>query len=111
MKKIILIIILVASNIVAQAQQYIITNYGVGTDSTKLSTTAIQQVIDKAHENGGGTIVIPKGVFLAGALFFKPKTKLSLLEGAVLKGSCCGAIGFCIYCEGSFQTSLLSKPI
>lgn len=32
-------------------------------------------------------MVIPKGVFLTGALFFKPKTKLQLLEGAVLKGS------------------------
>ena len=66
---------------------YIITQHGVGTDSTKLSTAAIQHVIDKAEAAGGGTIVVPKGVFLTGALFFKPNTKLQLQEGAQLKGS------------------------
>jgi polygalacturonase len=71
----------------AQSQSYIVTNFGVSTDSTKLNTEAIQQVIDAAHDNGGGTIIIPKGVFLTGALFFKPNTKLALQEGAVLKGS------------------------
>ena len=32
-------------------------------------------------------IIIPKGTYLSGALFFKPKTHLYLEEGAVLKGS------------------------
>jgi polygalacturonase len=71
----------------AICQEYIITNFGVGTDSTKLNTKAIQAVIDKAQAKGGGTIVIPKGVYLSGALFFKPNTKLLLQTGAVLKGS------------------------
>ena len=39
------------------------------------------------HKNGGGVIVIPKGTYLSGALFFKPQTHLHLEEGAVLKGS------------------------
>ena len=39
------------------------------------------------HKSGGGVIVIPKGTYLSGALFFKPKTHLHLEEGAVLKGS------------------------
>ncbi len=69
------------------AQEYVITRHGVGTDSSKLSTAAIQQVIDMAEARGGGTIVVPKGVFLTGALFFKPKTKLRVEEGAKLKGS------------------------
>jgi polygalacturonase len=71
----------------ATSQDYVITNFGVNTDSTKLNTQAIQNVIDKANDSGGGTIVIPKGVYLTGALFFKPKTKLRLMEGAILKGS------------------------
>src|SRR3982750_3048673 len=71
----------------ATSQEFIITKFGVSTDTTKLNTEAIQNVINNASENGGGTIVIPKGVFLTGALFFKPNTKLHLLEGAVLKGS------------------------
>jgi polygalacturonase len=68
-------------------KDYLITQFGAGTDSTQLSTAAIQRTIDKAHAEGGGTVVIPRGVFLSGALFFKPQTQLRLLAGAKLKGS------------------------
>ncbi|WP_187443973.1 glycoside hydrolase family protein [Sphingobacterium phlebotomi] len=64
-----------------------ITDFGVVSDSTILQTQKIQAIIDKAHEAGGGVVVIPKGIFLSGSLFFKPKTHLHLEEGAVLKGS------------------------
>ncbi|MFD1140925.1 glycoside hydrolase family 28 protein [Larkinella insperata] len=66
---------------------YVITDFGVKTDSTLLQTEAIQRVIDAAAQKGGGVVVIPKGTFLSGALFFKPKTHLHLMDGAVLKGS------------------------
>lgn len=33
--------------------------------------TSIQKAIDTAHDNGGGTVVVPKGDFTTGALFFK----------------------------------------
>ena len=49
---------------------YTITDFGVNQDSTKVQTNSIQKVIDLAASNGGGVIVIPKGVFLSGALFF-----------------------------------------
>jgi len=68
-------------------KKYNITDYGVSNDSTKIQTVAIQKVIDKAAANGGGVIVIPKGVFLSGALFFKPKTSLYISDKATLKGS------------------------
>lgn len=87
MKKLFLLIGLIAVMADAISQDYIITNFGVTNDSAKLHTLAIQNIIDKAEANGGGTIVIPKGVYLTGALFFKPKTKLRLLQGAMLKGS------------------------
>ena len=87
MKKLFLALCSLALCIISKAQQYVITGYGANTDSTRLSTQAIQKAIDYAGENGGGTIVVPKGVFLTGALFFKPGTKLKLEEGAVLKGS------------------------
>ena len=87
MKKYFLIICLVCIAFPGSAQDYIITKHGVPEDSSKLNTVAIQKVIDKAEANGGGTIIIPKGVYLSGALFFKPKTKLLLQEGATLKGS------------------------
>ncbi|MGQ7857188.1 glycoside hydrolase family 28 protein [Pedobacter sp. WC2501] len=86
-KRLLILTLFTVIGINAMAQDYIITKFGVGNDSTKLNTKAIQSVIDKAYQKGGGTIVIPKGVYLSGALFFKPKTKLLLQEGAVLKGS------------------------
>ena len=33
---------------------------------------------------GGGTLVVPRGVFLSGAIFLKPGVNLHLDEGAVL---------------------------
>lgn len=68
-------------------KQYCITNYGVQNDSTILQTKRIQAVIDKAAQEGGGVICIPKGTFLLGSLFFKPRTHLYLEKGATLKGS------------------------
>jgi hypothetical protein len=68
-------------------QKFIITDYGAISDSLVIQTKAIQNTIDEAAKQGGGVIVIPKGVFLSGALFFKPKTHLYISEGSVLKGS------------------------
>ncbi|MFA6059863.1 MAG: glycosyl hydrolase family 28 protein [Taibaiella sp.] len=71
----------------ALGRSFVITDFGAVSDSMLLQTDVIQKVIDKASEQGGGVIVIPKGTFMSGALFFKPKTHLYLTEGAVLKGS------------------------
>lgn len=68
-------------------KQYCTTNYGVQNDSTILQTERIQAVIDKAAQEGGGVICIPKGTFLSGSLFFRPRTHLYLEKGATLKGS------------------------
>lgn len=68
-------------------KQYCITNYGVQNDSTILQTERIQAVIDKAAQEGGGVICIPKETFLSGSLFFRPRTHLYLEKGATLKGS------------------------
>jgi Endopolygalacturonase len=66
---------------------YRLTDYGVVNDSTIIQTENIQAVIDKASQSGGGVISVPKGTFLSGSLFFKPKTHLYLEKDAVLKGS------------------------
>lgn len=70
------------------ARDYVITDYGVQQgDSTLLQTSAIQAVIDRAEADGGGRVVVPRGTYLTGALFFKPGTKLHLEKDATLKGS------------------------
>ena len=85
--KYLITVILFITALKLNAQEYDITKFGVKADSNIVQTKAIQKVIDRAASRGGGKIVIPKGTFLTGALFFKKKTKLVLKEGAVLKGS------------------------
>lgn len=67
--------------------KFVITDHGAVNDSTHIQTQAIQHVIDKAASNGGGVVVIPRGTFVSGALFFRPGTHLHLEEGAILKGA------------------------
>lgn len=73
-------------NVNRLGKKFIVTEYGVKPDSTIVQTKALQAVIDRAAAEGG-VVVIPKGVFLSGSLFFKQNTHLHLEEGAVLKGS------------------------
>ena len=56
-------------------------------DNAAVNTRAIQAAIDQLAEQGGGTAVVPRGVFVSGALFLKPKVHLHLDQGAVLKCS------------------------
>ncbi len=78
----------VPTDINTLGKKYNIADYGVVTnDSTILQTEKIQAVIDLAAQKDGGVIIIPKGIYLSGSLFFKPRTHLHLEEGAVLKGS------------------------
>ena len=64
-----------------------ITEAGAVGDGATLNTASIQKAIDDCAAAGGGTIVVPKGVFLTGAIFLKPGVNLKLEDGAVLKGS------------------------
>ncbi len=65
---------------------YILTDYEI-MDDGKVHTKEIQQLIDTAHENGGGVIVVPRGTYMTGSLFFKQGVHLYVSEGGVLKGS------------------------
>src|SRR5215469_491219 len=64
-----------------------ITDFGAKADGTTVNTKAIQAAIDHLAARHGGTVVVPKGVFVSGALFFKPKVNLHLHAGAVLQCS------------------------
>lgn len=68
-------------------KRYVITDYGVKDDSTIVQTEQIQAVIDKAYLDKGGIVVVPRGTFLSGALFFRQGTHLLVEEGGKLKGS------------------------
>lgn len=67
-------------------KRYNIADYGAVGDDKTLNTKTIQAVIDKCAKKGG-TVVIPKGEFLSGAIFLKPGVNLEIQEDGVLKGS------------------------
>ena len=67
--------------------RYVISEHGAVGDGTTVNTKAIQGTIDACAAGGGGVIVVPKGVFLSGALFFKQGVNLELDKDAVLKST------------------------
>ena len=69
------------------SRRYAITAAGALGDGRSSNTKAIQNLIDKTALEGGGTLVVPAGTFVTGALFFKQGVNLSIERGGVLKGS------------------------
>ena len=62
-------------------KRYVVTDYGVDGYSSDVQTKALQAVIDRAAQEGGGVVVIPRGTFVSGSLFFRPGTHLKIEEG------------------------------
>jgi alpha-L-rhamnosidase len=71
----------------AAGRQLSIADAGAVGDGVTLNTVAIQKAVDALAANGGGTLLIPRGTFLSGAIFLKPAVNLHFDQGAVLKGS------------------------
>jgi exo-poly-alpha-galacturonosidase len=69
----------------AKGKIYNILNFGAKGDNITNNTKAIQAAIDACA--AGGTVFIPKGIFLSGALYLKSNMTLHIEEGGVLKGS------------------------
>lgn len=52
-----------------------------------LQTKSIQSAIDKCFLEGGGTVVVPKGIFKVGCVRLRSNVRLHLESGAILEGS------------------------
>ena len=64
-----------------------IVDYGAVADGVTLNTEAIQATIDQVSSLGGGTVLVPSGVYLTGSIWLKDNVNLHLKAGAVIKGS------------------------
>jgi alpha-L-rhamnosidase len=64
-----------------------ILDTGAVGDGKTLCTRAIQRAVDKLARSGGGTVIVPRGEFLTGAINLKPGVNLHLDRGAILQGS------------------------
>ena len=71
----------------AKSTRWVITDHGAVADGATLNTKAIQDTIDQCAASGGGVVVVPKGVFISGAIFFKPHVNLLIEKDGILKGS------------------------
>ncbi|MDE6416300.1 MAG: hypothetical protein K2K68_04650, partial [Duncaniella sp.] len=76
-----------ASSFTASASVYDITRFGAVSDTTALSTAAIQSAIDSCHVGGGGTVIVPAGSYKTGSIFLRGNVTLHLENGATLYGS------------------------
>jgi exo-poly-alpha-galacturonosidase len=72
-------------NTAAKGRIYNILDYGAKDDTSIKNTRAIQAAIDACSE--GGTVYIPKGTFVSGALYLKSNMTIFIEKGGVLKGS------------------------
>lgn len=70
-----------------RAQDYNILKYGAVSDTTKLSTTAINQAVTACFKNGGGRVVIPAGNFKSGTIILKDNVEIHLSPGSTLYAS------------------------
>ncbi|MGB6545669.1 MAG: glycoside hydrolase family 28 protein [Candidatus Acidiferrales bacterium] len=61
--------------------------FGAVGDGKTLCTAAIQAAIDACSKAGGGTVVVPPGVYLTGPLFLKSHIVFEVVAGATLLGS------------------------
>lgn len=69
----------------AKGKIYNILDYGAKDDTAFKNTIAIQAAINACAK--GGTVYIPKGFFVSGALFLKSDMTLFVARDAVLQGS------------------------
>ena len=87
MKNIIIAMTLAAAALTAEARVYDITDYGAVSDTTRLSTAAVQKAIDSCNAAGGGTVSVPAGNYKIGSIVLRSNVTLNFENGATLYGS------------------------
>ena len=64
--------------------EFNITDFNASNDTTFNNQTAIQAAIDKCHNDGGGTVIIPEGIWKTSYIELKSNVNLHLSQGSVL---------------------------
>lgn len=61
-----------------------LVDYGAIADGETLNTDAFAKAMDALEEKGGGTLVVPSGVWFTGPIVFKSNVNLHLEKGALI---------------------------
>lgn len=72
------------------AHVYNVRDFGAKGDGKTLDSAALQSAVDACTRDGGGTVLVPAGVFLIGTTELKSNVTLHIAAGATLLGSADG---------------------
>ena len=72
------------------ARVYNIRDFGAKGDGATLDTAAVQAAVDACHRDGGGTVLVPAGVFHIGTIELKSHVTLHISAAGTLLGSADG---------------------
>lgn len=86
-KRLIIIILTAGLCLSAAARDHSVVKNGIRPDGQTLNTDALQTLIDKVSNAGGGRIVFTKGTYLTGSLTLRSGVELHFEKEAVLLGS------------------------
>ncbi len=68
-------------------REFVITKYGAVPGGKTLCTDAFRKAIEACNKAGGGSVVVPDGAFLTGAIHLLSNVNLHISKGAVVKFS------------------------
>lgn len=115
-KKHALFIFLLLALQTVNAKEFNIVDFGA--TRNQLSTIAIQKAIDACYSAGGGTVIIPSGIFITGTIILKSNINLYLEQGAELRSSenmndfVIDSIRYgMIFCQDAHNLSITGKGI
>ena len=68
-------------------KNYDVTNYGAVGNGLTDCTQSFKSAINECSKNGGGKVIVPKGIYLTGAIHLKNNVNLYVSKDAVIKFS------------------------
>lgn len=65
-------------------RRYLITDFGANGDGVFVNTESINKAIEQCNADGGGMVIVPRGIWFTGPVLMKSNVNLHLEDGAVL---------------------------
>lgn len=85
LKRSLILLIVFNTSATLNAKDFLITGYGAKGDNKTNCTIAIQKTVNECASAGGGTVIVPAGVFLSAKITLKSNVNFHLSSGATLK--------------------------
>lgn len=77
----------IASSAAVSSGVYNVKAYGAVGDGVAKDTAALQKAVDACSAAGGGTVLVPPGVYLTGTVYLRSNVDFHIGPGATVKGS------------------------